>query len=124
MLKVASQLRERFGLEVTDKNAASQVYIQRGEIAFEISIPHNCLEWFVTAKDKTSDKEIWSDWMEHYDGPVSALESERSEAITRFVERLLKSDVRMVYARWFFRRRLVPEWNSDGRWERLALVWV
>jgi hypothetical protein len=69
MAKVVSQLREKFGLEVTDKNEPSQVGIQRGEIVFEILIPHNCLEWYVTAKDKTSDKEIWSDWMEHFDGP-------------------------------------------------------
>lgn len=123
MNNFVSQLCKKFGLEVMEKKEISELHIRRGEVVFEILIPHDGLEWYVAAKDNTSEKEIWSDWMEHYGGTPSELEYEMEAAITRFVERLLKSEVRMVKAWRFFRRRLVPEWYSDGHWERLTLVW-
>jgi hypothetical protein len=121
--RVVAQLREKFGLEVVEDDESWELHIPRGEILFEILIPRDCFEWFVTVKEKASGKELWDDWMEHYGGTPSELETEMDEAISHFVERLLKSEVRMVKVWKFFRRRLVPEWYSDGHWERLALVW-
>lgn len=65
-----------------------------------VTIPKNVFEWFVLVSDAKEGKEIWSDWMDHYDDSDEHLEIEMSDRIAGFVERGLISNLTSPIPLW------------------------
>ena len=125
MKKLIAKLQQKSAVIITDKHESWDVAITRSpNLLFEVVIPHAVLEWFVTAKNTASGKEIWSDWVDYYHtsrDKSDDLQSQMRDDIERFIEHLLTSELRIVESRKFFAERQKIEWNPNGRWEKLSL---
>jgi hypothetical protein len=97
--KSIEELRVRSNLTVLDQKNSWIVSIPKGnEWICEITIPHDVLEWFACVKRREDQKEVWSDWMDYCgydDSPLETLEAEMTGDIRGFVDRVVKSELRV-----------------------------
>ncbi len=95
MNDLIARLRKKPGLEITDKEQSWELRIRKpDDLVFEISVPREVLEWFVTASRASTKQEVWSDWMDYYDvhrHTQAELRSEMGRDVERFIERVLAS---------------------------------
>jgi hypothetical protein len=93
------QLRHRSGVSVEEDASAWLVHIPKGAERCEITIPKDVFEWFASVKD-VEGKEVWSDWMDYYDASPEVLERQMKEDISSFIERVLRSDLKLPLCIW------------------------
>jgi hypothetical protein len=93
---------------------------------FEVVVPKDVLEWFVTARNAEGLK-VWSDWMDYagYEQSenLGALGDELRKDVEWFVGTLTSAtDVRIQSQRrlWVLRRK-VAEWCVGNRWSQVSM---
>jgi len=125
MKEVIARLSKNPHLEVVDQAKAWVIRAAKpGGMVFEITVPHDVLEWFVTIKQAPAGRKIWSDWMDYYavKGETEAeLQADMARDIERFVEQLLAATVRIIESRMFFGRKKRLEWRTTGDWQRVSI---
>jgi hypothetical protein len=125
MRAVIERLRAKPASEVTvfDRAYSWEIQIPKPSgLVVELWLPYDVLESFVGVRQPPGDRMLWRDWCDYhaYQGSDAELRTYRAEDVDRFVERLLRSPVRIREDRGFLgRRRHHPEWQTAGRWERL-----
>lgn len=125
MYEFAARLCRKPGLAIMDREQSWEIRILTSDdLVFEIIVPHEVLEWFVTARRVSTKQDVWSDWMDYYEitGKTEAvMRSEMERDIDQFTDRLLASTFRLVKSRSFLNRRQRLEWRTGGDWERVSL---
>jgi len=85
-------LRQRSDLEVVDQNQSWLIVITKGQhLVCEVTVPHAVLEWHASVTNHRTKQEVWSDWMDYADyddTPAEKLESEMSDHILAFINRV------------------------------------
>lgn len=111
------------GIQVNEAEHAWEISVQKqNDLQFEVVVPREALEWFVTVKTNNALDKIWSDWVDYYetDGETAdALRSQMTTDVDHFLTALSNSDVRFIEHPGE-PVRLV--WKRDGHWEKLTLV--
>ena len=93
---LVEELRGVTGLSVEDGETAWLIRIPKGEnLMCEVTVPRERFEWFAAVKRRGEKKDEWSDWMDHYGSADVQLDSEMAESIRAFVERVLRSEIRL-----------------------------
>lgn len=92
--QLIQSLRSRKDLLVQDQNDAWLVTIPKGPAGeCRVTVPRRAFEWFA---DATRDgKQLWSDWMDHYDANAAELDAEMARDIAAFIERVTSSELRL-----------------------------
>jgi len=87
-------LRARTDLTVSDEKDAWVVSIPKssGDIC-RVTVPRERFEWF--ADVQRDGKEVWSDWMDHYDSKLPKLDAEMAACIADFVERVTTQTIEL-----------------------------
>ncbi len=111
------------GTQVSEKEHAWEISVQKqNDLEFEVVVPREVLEWFVTAKTNSGLDNIWSDWVDYYETngeTADALRSEMSTDVDHFLSALSDSDVRVIER---LGEPVRLEWKRDEHWEELTLV--
>ena len=88
--------RERNGLTTHQKGEAKAYEVARSGISVEVTVPDEVLEWYVSVKqggeERTSD---WCDYAGYDDTPIVELARSMVDDISRFLELLLSSKIRI-----------------------------
>ncbi|MFA6543853.1 MAG: hypothetical protein WCS99_05485 [Limisphaerales bacterium] len=111
------------GIQINEAEHAWEISVQKqNDLQFEIMVPREALEWFVTVKTGNALDEVWSDWVDYYetDGETAdGLRSQMTADVGHFLSALLNSDVRLVERPG---ESVGLEWKRDGHWEKLTMV--
>jgi len=123
MHELISKLRGKVGLEISEPPQAWEIRAAKeDDLIFQIIVPRDVLEWFVTVREAATDKEVWSDSNEYYATDNETDEELRSfmrHDIERFVDRLLVSTVRLLKSPKSPLTRL--EWRAEDGWELVSI---
>jgi hypothetical protein len=66
MRELIASLRDVPGLRIEDRASAWALRLTHlPGFEFEVVVPHSVLEWFATARDTPTGREVWSDWMDY-----------------------------------------------------------
>lgn len=88
--------RDRNGLTVRQKGEAKAYEVARSDICVEVTVPDEVLEWYISVKldgeKLTSD---WCDYAGYDDTPVAELTKSMVDDISRFLELLISSRLRI-----------------------------
>jgi hypothetical protein len=126
--ELMGRLQQLAGVVVEDAKLAWTVRLAKPNgIHFEVVVPKEVLEWFVTARN-SGGTEIWSDWMD-YAGykrseNLEALAGEMRTDVEWFVGMLIAAAgfrVQSVRHLWLLRHK-VAEWNIGGDWKRVSMA--
>lgn len=94
--QLIEELRRRSDVGIVEEKQSWLIIITKGQdLICEITIPHNVLEWYASAKHRQEKKEVWSDWMDYsgYDAsPKEKLEAKMADDILAFVDRVSVSE--------------------------------
>jgi hypothetical protein len=127
MNDLITKLRQKSELRIAERSSCWEVRLTKSEgLVFEITVPKDVLEWFVTARQTPTGEDTWSDWMDYYsvnNETDAELASDMQRDIEQFVDRLNVSTFRILESRTLFgRRRQRLEWKSNGDWQRVSLI--
>jgi hypothetical protein len=124
---VIKRLRNVPGLRIEDGTSSWTARLPKPPAYdFELVVPHDQLEWFVTARDHTTGAKVWSDWKDYPRAWENRDQrrTDMSNDIEWFVATLTRatalrfSTERMVLVL----RRRVAEWQVDGQWRLVSLT--
>jgi hypothetical protein len=94
--QLIDRLRSRSDLTVDDRTDAWLIRIAKEPpLICEVTIPRDRFEWFAEVRSVTEQKEVWSDWMDHYGAAKDNLDDEMARCIADFVERVLRHGLRV-----------------------------
>ncbi len=100
LTKDFEQFLSRRGFSISQGNHCSYVTLgQIGVYAIELCIPDNCLEWFLTIRDVSTNSKLYSNWYEviresgrsHID-----LVQERDQSIKDFIALVTDNEIRVA----------------------------
>lgn len=110
-------------LELVEQANAWSLSISKPEgLTFNVTVPHDVLEWYVDATDDSG--EIWNDWGEYYsiDGEKrEQLSDEMARDIECCVTILVNSEVRISHDAKSVKR---IELKSRAGWRVASLSWM
>ena len=85
------RLQTRDDLSVVAESSSWRVSVAtRSGWRFEITIPDNCNEWFVSGHDPQSETESWRDWCDWYESSNGPGPAELAEMYARDIEFFVK----------------------------------
>ena len=142
MRDLIERLQRTFAITVNEAGEAWALLVAKPEgLSFEIVVPHDVLEWFVTVRNAHS--EIWSDWADYYPiaGETTAqLKQDMAADIEWFVTNLMAAPLRyavpatpeaprgpwqkiksFAVQRLRLQPRTILEWQRDGAWQRISM---
>lgn len=94
------------------------------EVSFEITVPHDVLEWYANARTPT--RVIWTDWIDYYrvnHETTRELEDEMKNDLAVFVNRLSKSEIRISIVKTrLSKAKEIVEWNYGQSWKKISLA--
>jgi hypothetical protein len=95
-----------------------ELTIDRAEARILVTVPREVLEWFVDATCVATSRKVsdWCDYRGYDDTPEEELAVEMARDVRAFVRALIERPLRFREQRRLLRRKLVLEWQHDGRW--------
>ena len=112
-------LRRDTRVSVSELEAAWTIRIPKSELAIEVTIPRDVLEWFVTATNPDGH-EVWRDWRDYNatsGAPGEQLVADMERDVRWFVEQAAAQAVRVSRSDG----RSILEWQIDGGWRQISL---
>lgn len=116
MRDLIERLKHTFSIPVSEESEAWVLLVAKPEgLSFELVVPHDVLEWFVTAR--VAHSAVWSDWADYYPvaGETAAqLKQDMAADMEWFVTTLLASPLRLPAP-------ATLEWQRDGHWQKISM---
>ncbi len=108
------------GASVRELGSATVLTVKRNDCMVEITVPHEVLEWFVSAGQVESDRNVqdWCDYTGYDSTSMDSLADDMADDLRAFICALLERPIRFASTKKLLRTRNTLEWLTSSGWER------